>query len=300
MVSMKFEINKEATYLGHKGSIYDISEGLQENTFLTAGGDGYLVEWHSPERGIPVARVDSSVFAFEHIKEKGLVWIGENFKGLHLIDTIAKKDIAFIPLGRVSIFSIKTLNNITYVGDRAGNIHLIDLETKTLLKSISATNRSTRVIALNENTNELAAGFSDHKIRIYNLDDMSIKKEIDAHRNSVFTLTYQDNRLYSAGRDAYIKMWDIKQDYELIKQVPAHNYAINHLLPLADTGLMASCSMDKSIKLWRLGDLELLKVINNKRYPSHGTSVNKLWWDDQAERLYSVSDDRTISAWKLF
>lgn len=297
---MNFNIKKIATYHGHRGSIYDITAGLHEDTFLSASGDGYIVEWFDPERGIPLAKVNHSVYSIEHLKEKNRLWIGENFEGIHLIDTALKKDIAFLKLGKAAIFSIKSYRNDTFVGDRAGVIHVVDQETLQVKHQIKTTDRSARAMAIQPDNRELAVGFSDHKIRIFDLDSFSLKYEINAHKNSVFTLAYHDQTLISSGRDAYIKTWDSQNEYRQTGQVPAHNYAINHILPLEGTSLMASCSMDKSIKLWNIDDLELLKVINNRKFPSHGTSINKLWWDVKREKLFSVSDDRTISEWNLF
>ena len=297
---MNFDIKKIATYHGHRGSIYDITEGLHEDTFLSASGDGYIVEWFDPERGIPLAKVNHSVYSIEYLKEKNRLWIGENFEGIHLIDTTLKKDIAFLKLGKAAIFSIKSFGNNTFVGDRAGVIYVVDQEALLVKYQTKTTERSARAMAIQPDNRELAVGFSDHKIRIFDLDDFSLKFEINAHKNSVFTLAYHNQTLISSGRDAYIKTWDSQNEYRQTGQVPAHNYAINHILPLEGTSLMASCSMDKSIKLWNIDDLELLKVINNRKYPSHGTSINKLWWDVNREKLFSVSDDRTISEWKLF
>jgi WD40 repeat protein len=55
--------------------------------------------------------------------------------------------------------------------------------------------------------------------------------------------------------------------------------------------------MDKSIKVWDLEELKLLKVIDKARHAGHGTSVNKLLWTPG--QLLSASDDRSISAWDV-
>jgi WD40 repeat protein len=57
--------------------------------------------------------------------------------------------------------------------------------------------------------------------------------------------------------------------------------------------------MDKSIKVWNLDEMKLLKVIDKGRHAGHGTSVNKLIWTDYQTQLVSASDDKTISVWKI-
>ncbi|PIQ20460.1 MAG: hypothetical protein COW65_14840, partial [Cytophagales bacterium CG18_big_fil_WC_8_21_14_2_50_42_9] len=61
----------------------------------------------------------------------------------------------------------------------------------------------------------------------------------------------------------------------------------------------ATCSMDKSIKVWHAQSFKLLKVIDKARHAGHGTSVNKLFWSDRQNSLVSCSDDRTVSVWNL-
>ena len=297
---MKFEISKIASFRGHKDSVYDIADGVSEGRFLSASGDGYVVEWENPEVGIPLVKVENPIYAIEHLKDQNLLWVGENSQGLHLIDTVNKKEETFIKLGKVSVFNIKTFKNRTFAADSLGYIHVIDLESKKFVHHIKGSEKSARTLAINERTRELAVGFSDHKIRIYDLDTYEKKHEINAHLNSVFTLVYHDHFLISSGRDAHIKLWDTSLGYLAATTIPAHNYAVNHLTLLKNGTLLASCSMDKAIKIWNLEDMQLLKVIDKGKFASHGTSVNKLWWNPENERLLSASDDRTISEWKLF
>lgn len=297
---MNFEINKLATYKGHKDSVYDLAEGITAGRILSASGDGYLVEWVSPEEGVPVARVNHPVYAFEHSREQGRIWLGENSEGLHRIDTERKKAEAFLKLGKVSVFTIVSAGNKTLAGNSLGYIHVIDNQQNSFIRHLPVSAKSIRSIAVNESLGEFAAGSSDHSIRIYDLDTLELKKTIEGHSNSVFTLAYHEQYLISSGRDAHIRIWDSTLDYLPAAAVPAHNYAINHILPLKGTALLASCSMDKSIKIWDINSMRLLKVIDKGKFASHGTSVNRLWWNENTQRLFSASDDRTISEWSLF
>jgi WD40 repeat protein len=61
----------------------------------------------------------------------------------------------------------------------------------------------------------------------------------------------------------------------------------------------ATCSMDKTVKIWDAKTFRLLKVIDRARHAGHGTSVNKLFWPARVNSLVSCSDDRTISVWDL-
>ena len=76
-------------------------------------------------------------------------------------------------------------------------------------------------------------------------------------------------------------------------------YAINYLSYREDGKCLATCSMDKSIKIWDVENRKLLKVIDKARNAGHGTSINKVLWSTYSGNIVSVSDDRTISIWQL-
>ena len=88
-------------------------------------------------------------------------------------------------------------------------------------------------------------------------------------------------------------------NYEAVMDITAHMYAINHISFSPDGKLFATCSMDKSIKLWDASTLRLKKIIDNARHAGHATSVNKLLWTAYENQLISCSDDRMISVWEV-
>jgi hypothetical protein len=147
----------------------------------------------------------------------------------------------------------------------------------------------------------LAAGYSDHHIRIFQLEDFKPVCTFEGHQKSVFSLTYSPDSelLISGGRDARLNFWSTRKVYEKKEEIVAHMYAINHLAFSPNDNFFVSCSMDKSIKVWDLSKFKLLKVIDQSRYGGHGNSINRLWWDLASNNLLSASDDRTVSAWKL-
>ncbi|MEM1409107.1 MAG: WD40 repeat domain-containing protein, partial [Bacteroidota bacterium] len=170
-----------------------------------------------------------------------------------------------------------------------------------VLKTVKESEASLRTIAINEPANELAAGYSDNFIRVFEKSDLSLKHVIEGHTNSVFSLRYSPDGqlLLSAGRDARIKAWDVNAGYLNLQDIAAHMYAINNIDYSPDGKHFVTCSMDKSIKVWDSHTFKLLKVIDKARHAGHGTSVNKLLWSSHENLLISASDDRAISVWNL-
>lgn len=301
---MNFNIQKIDSFTGHRDCIYTLSEGLNPTSFFSAGADGMVVNWSTlnPDLGKPFVKVQNSIYSILHKKENKEFWVANNFEGIHLINTDTFEEMGSLKLGNASFFDIKMYQNQLFIGDSLGQIHIVQKETLSLKKQLKASEKSVRSIAINENTGEMAVAYSDWLIRVFDLDTYKLKFVLKGHKNSVFTIKYINNgkTLVSGSRDAHLIVWDAENNYNLQLDIPAHLYAINDIIYLEGLNLLASCSMDKSIKLWNVDNMKLVKVIDKARHVGHATSINKLLWTYETQTLLSASDDRTISMWKLF
>ncbi len=262
-----------------------------------------VVLWNLKERGDGelIAQLPNSVYSLHHLRDKKLLVVGQNYSGIHLIDYQNKKEIASLQLTSSAIFDIQSFETDLILGTGDGMILIVDLEQWAIKKKIAPAEKSARAIAVNKISNEVAVGFSDYSIRVFNLPDYKLKHEFKAHDNSVFALRYSPDGkfLFSGARDARLKVWDATSNYSQAEEIVAHMYAINHIAFSPDGKNFATCSMDKSIKIWNNRDLKLLKVIDKGRHAGHGTSINKLLWTSFNGQLVSASDDRSISVWDL-
>ena len=143
-------------------------------------------------------------------------------------------------------------------------------------------------------------GYSDHRIRLFDLTTLTLKRTLEGPANSVFTLTYSPDFRYmlSGGRDAHLRSWDVEAGYRPDQDIVAHMYTINHMAYSPDGQWLATVSMDKTIKIWDADSLRLRKVIDRARHGGHGTSVNKVLWLGPA-LFVSASDDRTVVVWQI-
>ncbi len=297
------QISKFDTFSGHYDCVYSIVGGELASIFYSSGADGQVVKWNlqKPDTGELVARIPASVYAMAYHKPSNLLWVCQNCEGIHRIDPITKMEHSSLKLTFSNIFDIQLFENYAFLAAADGIIFVIDIEKFALLKTIKASENSARSISINPLTNEFAVGFSDFTIKIFDLNNFSLKFVINAHKNSVFTLKYSTDFLYliSGSRDAHLKKWNVHKNYELEHDVPAHLYAINDLFFHKNGKLFATCSMDKSIKIWEFETFKLLKVVDRARHAGHGTSINKLLWTEFNDYLISASDDKKISVWEI-
>ncbi|MBX2946481.1 MAG: WD40 repeat domain-containing protein [Cyclobacteriaceae bacterium] len=299
----KVDVKRLHNITGHRDSVYTLQQADRHNLFFSGSGDGMVVLWNleHPDEGELIAKLPHSVYALHVHRPTGLLVAGHNYDGIHVIDWKNKQAGGSLKMTKAAIFDIQSMGNRIFVADGAGSLTELDLQNLAISNTQKHSDKSARTIAINPASAELAVGYSDCSIRIFNLVDLSLKQQWVAHTNSVFTLRYtpDGNFLMSGSRDARLKLWDVHAGYLPATEVVAHMYAINHIDFSPDSKHFVTCSMDKSIKVWDLQELRLLKVIDKGRHAGHGTSVNKLLWTHHHGQLVSASDDRTMSVWSI-
>jgi WD40 repeat protein len=295
-------VQKLKTITGHKDCIYTLATFDNPSQFFSASGDGMIVIWDlaTEQDGQLIAKLPNSVYALSFNPDLHRLVAGQNYEGIHFLDVENKKETGSLQLTKAAIFDIQSFGEYLFVGTGEGTLLKVDGKKLSVAASAKASDRSLRCIAIDETRGEIAAGYSDHKIRVFDME-LNLKLTLDAHDNSVFSLRYSPDgkHLVSGSRDARLKFWDVDGGYGKTGEIVAHMYAINHIDYSPDKKHFVTCSLDKTIKVWDASELKLLKVIDRARHGGHLTSVNKVLWTSYQDKLLSASDDRTISVWHM-
>ncbi len=294
-------ITKVGQFSGHQNSIYTISKSLKEGHFYSGASDGFVVEWNieKPGDGVLLVNVLKPVYSLLLLEEQKILLIGTATGNIHVVDLETRKEIKNIVAHKNGVFDLKSIDHkIISVGED-GFIKTWTYPDLQLLHGIEASTKSARVIAYSDLRKEIAVGFSDFKIRIYDANTYLLKKVLDDHTNSVFALSYSmdSSLLVSGGRDAKLHIRDCANNFELINDIPAHTLHINCITYNSEVSIFATASMDKTIKIWDAKSNTLLKVIDKIKHEGHTSSVNKIIWINH-NRILSCSDDRQIMLWE--
>lgn len=292
------KIDQIDTFAGHRGAIYALSKGPESHLFFSAGSDGWVVQWNllKPDLGKVVAQISGSIYAMAYDENSGILWVGQNFEGVHGILVSDQTRVFSIQLPQLAIYSIEILEGHVWVGHQDGLITVIDQAAQAVKKRIKSGEANVRCFCKIQGGN-MAIGSSDGYIRVFK-PDFSLLIAWLAHSNSVFSILYHADSLISVGRDAHIRKWNLKGE-ALLEGVPAHIYSINSVVLSPCGHYLATGSMDKTIKIWEAGSLKLLKVLDFARYGGHKNSINRLLWTSFQDLLVSGSDDKNISVWKI-
>lgn len=280
----------------HSASVYSCSS---QNEFIYSGsGDKFLTRWKRSD-----GAQDKFAIRFEQAIYKVEVYGNYLFAGLangdlHIFDLTERKELRYYTQHKKAIFaiSVNPFKKQVYVADAAGNLSVWDLTTFDLLLYLPLDCGKIRDMQLNPDGTRMLIACQDGSFRIFdtaNFNELSTQK---AHLNGTTAVLYHpldENLIISGGKDAYIRLWNAASG-EMLKEIPAHNFAVYRLIPCGIN--LVSCSRDKSIKIWdqNLNFIEKLDVKSG----GHSHSVNDLTKIDE-QHFASCSDDRRIIVWEL-
>lgn len=317
------QVQKIAQLTGHNASIFALAAESGAQHFLSAAGDGWVVRWDlgnpaSPTASLQrpqavgklIAKVETQIFSMLNLPDYNKLVVGNMNGGVHWVDLEnpeATKNIAHHQKG---VFDILRVGESVFTIGGEGKITRWSVGEGRSLESLHLSNQSLRCVDFlvrhnddgggSLSHNEIAIGASDNNIYLLNTDSLELKKTIkNAHDNSVFAVKYSPDGRYllSGGRDAHLKIWDTKNDFQLVNAQPAHWFTINDLVFHPAGHWFATASRDKTIKIWDAKTFELLKVLDTIRDGCHVNSVNRLLWLENF--LISCSDDRSIIVWEI-
>lgn len=299
---MPIEVEKIHTCSGHNAALYALAPGRTDRHFLSAGGDGWVVEWdlEDPELGKLVASVETQCFSLCALPDRNRIVAGNMNGGMHWINRETPEQTRNVQHHKKGVFALESVGPWLFSEGGDGILTRWDASNSSSIESLQLSHQPLRALAFSEKRGELAVGASDRSIYFLDAETLEIKRVLkNAHTNSVFSLAYSPDGqlLLSGGRDAMLRVWNLDQGDELISEQPAHWYTINHLVFSPDGQHFATASRDRTLKIWDAKTFELLKVLDTLRFGGHTRSVNRLLWLPDA--LISCGDDRLAMIWKI-
>ena len=152
----------------------------------------------------------------------------------------------------------------------------------------------------NIDNNRFVTSSRDCSIKIFTFDPIPFTKldfNIEnAHLNGVsYLCPSKNNTLISSGYDKQIKIWEITaKHYKLKQTLDGHSKCVYQVLTLSHDRF-ASCSQDKTIRIWELGSNYSLK----QTLYGHNDTITSIIQRKDKEILVSGSDDQNLIFWDL-
>lgn len=291
------------TLSGHQNPIYALSEGLNDQTFYSAGNDKGVVEWSLETMGFVkvLVPVQSSVYAMHRFEN--LLFIAQRSGLILVFDLVENLVKATLSFHKKAVFDLKTISSkreLLSTGED-GILAVWSLIDFSLLYNFKVISDTVRVITVSKNEQEVALGCKDGVVRIYNSSDYGFQRQLTGHKLPITSLQYDPTGVYlvTGSRDAQLKFWNLP-GYDLQNQIGAHMFSIYGIAFHPSAPYFATCSQDKSIKLWNAEDFKLYKILSlEKQTEGHFHSINKLMWSQDGRYLISTGDDRQVMIWSF-
>lgn len=290
------------TLKAHNGALYALAPGRSKGTLFSAGADNVVAEW-SLETGQTNAfaiRTEQTVYSLLNLDRKHLV-IGTITGNMHVIDLLERKEIRLLKFHDKGIFHLNmnpaTGHVIAASGD--GSLSVWNPEDWSLLWHLPITHHKIRRTAIGHEGKLMAVVSGDGYCRIFETTQYKEVAAFKAHDDGANSACFlPDGNLVTGGKDAHLRTWNHSKGFELIREVPAHNYAIYDMVLSPDQKMIATASRDKTVKLWDASDTATPTRLDRAKSGGHINSVNAALWLQEENLLATCGDDRTVVVWK--
>jgi len=242
------------------------------------------------------ARTDSPVYALEFSESSKLLFIGCSDGKIHVVDTQNRQELKAWALHQGSVFDLKLdrMRNRLLAVSGDGVLSVWDLAEMLLLRTIPLSSGKLRQLALSPDNRMIAVADNQGPVHILDAESYHTITTLSAHADGSTAVAWHPSKpvLLSGGKDAYLRCWNVTDDFNEILAFAAHQASIYSMVFLPDNMEFATCSRDKTIKIWDAKNLDPIRRIDFSN-GGHKHSVNKLL--PMNGHLISAGDDRSIN-----
>eukprot|EP00698_Gefionella_okellyi_P014406 TRINITY_DN4000_c0_g1_i1.p1 TRINITY_DN4000_c0_g1~~TRINITY_DN4000_c0_g1_i1.p1 ORF type:complete len:1006 (-),score=194.58 TRINITY_DN4000_c0_g1_i1:214-3231(-) len=179
----------------------------------------------------------------------------------------------------------------------SGHVVIWNYKTGQLMKTFEVTEVPVRTAKFITRKQQFVCGADDLNIRVYDYNTMEKVKAVDGHADYIRSLAVHPSQplVLSAGDDLAIKVWDWERNWQCTQVFEGHaHYVMQIVFNPRDPSTFASCSLDRTIKVWSLGSSS-----PNFTLEGHEKGVNCIDYFQGGDKPYLISgaDDRTAKVW---
>lgn len=286
------------TFQDHSAPVYCIARGKDEQHIFSASGDRFVVEWNIAtfqQTGFTI-RLEKPAYSVCYVQANAQLVIGDSDGGLHIVDTVARKELRYFTVHTKGVYDLveDARQGLLYAAGGDGVLTVWNTSDWSLLRKIPLSDQKLRQLSLDRDGHRLAVARKDGYISILETAFYNELERLPGHEGGSSAVAFHPtkNALFSGGRDAHLKIWMEEKEW---LSMPAHYFAIYGIAFDVEAGLFATCSRDKTWKLWSLKELTVLEKIEVKG-SGHTHSVNRILRQNGC--WITCGDDRSIRIWQ--
>ena len=284
----------------HNAGVYDLDKG-PNNTVLSASADHFVASWNidSAEQDKFAIQLPEAAYSVKKMLSSKLLLVGCASGRIHVIDTDINQEVRLMEYHKKVVFDFVEIEEqeqiLSLGGD--GSLALWNSSNLDFIRGFPLAEQKLRA-AVRLSTGDIAIACADGSVRILEKDMLNEIAKIEAHDLGANCLAQHPQKplLVTGGRDAYLRFWNM-ETWKLVREIPAHNFAIYDLAFSLDGKFCATASFDKSLKVWDTNTFDEPVKLDAKNN-GHRASVNSVFWHKSGV-FVSGSDDKTIKLWEV-
>mmetsp|Transcript_28883 Transcript_28883/g.52596 ORF Transcript_28883/g.52596 Transcript_28883/m.52596 type:complete len:898 (-) Transcript_28883:141-2834(-) len=180
----------------------------------------------------------------------------------------------------------------------SGHLFVWDYQAQVLLRQVEVSNSPVRSAKFVARKQWIVTASDDMIVRVFNYNSMERLHEMEAHADFVRCISVHPSMPYiiTASDDMTIKLFDWDKDWASIQVFEGHaHYVMMVCWNPRDDNIFASCSLDRSIKVWGIASGTAAHLTLN----GHQHAVNCVDYMRTGDKPYLISgsDDNTVRIW---
>jgi WD40 repeat protein len=299
--------NSMQTIRGYANSIWSVTASPKGEGFVSGGADKTISVWdgktHSPIRTL--SHHQKSIRTLALSPDGQIIASGSEDKTILIWDRSTSR-LRFPLLGHTGcIWSLAFSLDSKILASASGDstIRLWDVDRQRNWQILSGHESWVLSVAFNVN-GILASSSADGTIKFWNINTGENVSTLFGYQGLIWSIAFSPDGkiLASAGEDSTIKLWQINLENSPplpLSSSPTltlqgHQSLVWSVAFSPTQSLLASSSVDQTIRLWDIGTGQCIKVLEG-----HTGAVWSVAFSCDGKTLISGSNDETIKLWEV-
>lgn len=178
-----------------------------------------------------------------------------------------------------------------------GNVNIWNYESQVIIKAFEVCDLPVRAAKFVARKNWVITASDDMHVRVFNYNTLERVHQFEAHADYVRCIAIHPTKSFilTSSDDLFIKLWDWDKKWTCTQVFEGHtHYVMQVVFNPKDNNTFASCSLDRTIKVWNLGS-----STPNYTLEGHEKGINCIDYYQGGDKPYLISgaDDRLVKIW---